>query len=350
MASVGTLTVNGMVFPVVLLSSSAQAIDDAVSNMGAASTPQAALSALGAGVQPNGVLNPFALINQAGQSSYSNPTGSTVYAFDGRKGRHFDVSLSNGVETISIAGVSSGAARYGAVVPQGVQAGKTYTASVFIKATSVTGDPYFMCSNNLTNTGTAIFITQVSQDYVILSTTFTAASDGSSVLLELVCLNGRSLTADVYGWKIEEGEGQTLAYQDSTGAWHRLPQPEDVDYAGQLAKCEYYHKRFSGNLCIVGFGFAMSSNFIMCLVSLPHGLRISNPTATLSGTIYAVSSLGYGASSIAITSQPQGAVIAQSGNLLSFTLSTSGLEIATGTSVTLQIRDTTSYFDIAADL
>lgn len=39
--------------------------------------------------------------------------------------------------------------------------------------------------------------------------------------------------------KVEDGEGQTLAYQDSTGAWQLLPQPES-DYATQLLKCQKY--------------------------------------------------------------------------------------------------------------
>ena len=282
MAHSAQIDVNGVLTNVTEFDNPAQAIDDAVTVLGAPTTPQAALSALGAGVRPNGALNPYALVNQAGQSSYSNDTGSTAYAFDGRKGRHFDVSLSDGVETVSIASVSSGAARYGAVVSQGVQAGKTYTASVFVKATSVTGDPYFMCSNNLTNIGTAIFITQVSQDYVILSTTFTAASDGSSVLLEFVTLNGSSLTADVYGWKIEEGDTQTLAYQDSAGAWHRLPQPEDGDYAGQLAKCKLYLNRLAtgggSGLTIPQSYLSGSSGTVYFAVPLDCPMRPGNPT------------------------------------------------------------------------
>ena len=281
MAHSAQINVNGVLTTVTEFDNPAQAIDDAVTALGAPTTPQAALSALGAGVRPNGVLNPYALINQRGQSSYSNDTGSTVYAFDGRKGRHFDVSLSDGVETVSIAGVSSGAARYGAVVPQGVQAGKTYTASVFVKATSVTGNPYFMCSNNLTNIGKSADIKQ-SQDYVIWSTTFTAASDGSSVLLELVALNGSSLTADVYGWKIEEEEGQTLAYQDSTGAWHRLPQPEDGDYAGQLAKCKLYLNRLANaggaGLTVAQSYLSVSSGTVYFPVPLDCPMRPGNPT------------------------------------------------------------------------
>ena len=39
--------------------------------------------------------------------------------------------------------------------------------------------------------------------------------------------------------KLETGSTQTLAYQDETGAWQLLPQPES-DYAAQLAKCQRY--------------------------------------------------------------------------------------------------------------
>ena len=44
--------------------------------------------------------------------------------------------------------------------------------------------------------------------------------------------------------KIEQGSTQTLAYQDSTGAWHLLPQPES-DYATQLLKCQRYYQIYS---------------------------------------------------------------------------------------------------------
>ena len=52
-------------------------------------------------------------------------------------------------------------------------------------------------------------------------------------------LGGQSV-ANISDIKLEEGPNQTLAYQDSTGAWHRLPQPEDGDYVGQLLKCQRY--------------------------------------------------------------------------------------------------------------
>ena len=237
---------------------------------------------IGASPRPNGALNPLALINQKGQSSYSNNTGSSKYAFDGRKGRLFNVALADGVESISITGIQEGAARYGAVVPSGIKSGKTYTASVCIKATSVTGNPYFMCSNKSTIVaGSApINITQ-SQDYIVLSTTFTASADGTSVLLELVAgSNGSALSADVCGWKIEEGPNQTLAYQDADDAWHMLPQAES-DYATQLGKCQRFLYVLKGQSWI-GSGVMDNNTQGQFFIPLPVTMRT---VPTISGTV-----------------------------------------------------------------
>lgn len=228
---------------------------------------------IGASPRPNGALNPLALINQKGQSSYSNNTGSSKYAFDGRKGRLFNVALADGVESISITGIQEGAARYGAVVPSGIKSGKTYTASVCIKATSVTGNPYFMCSNKSTIVaGSApINITQ-SQDYIVLSTTFTASADGTSVLLELVAgSNESALSADVCGWKIEEGSNQTLAYQDADGAWQLIPQP-NMDYAAQLAACQRYLQVYK-NIVLSG-GSSSDGTRLFLQIPVLVGMRI----------------------------------------------------------------------------
>lgn len=332
MAHSAQINVNGVLTAVTEFDNSAQAIDDTVTVLGAPTTPQAALSALGAGVRPRLGINMDFRFNQRNQDLYT-ASGKT-YTVDG-----WYLSNTGGTVTVNSDGtITLGTTNnnfWQLIPPDEFMMGVPFTFS----ALTPDGKLYTMTVDELSTS------TNQSQttDFGLIRVQYYNGNVG-------VNINPTQKGVTLLCAKPESGPNQTLAYQDSTGAWHRLPQPEDGGYMGQLAKCEYYHKRFAGNLCMVGFGFATSSNFITCLVSLPHGLRISNPTVTLSGTIYAVSSLGYGASSIAITSQPQGAVIAQSGNLLGFTLSTSGLEIATGNSVILQIRDTTSYFDIAADL
>lgn len=75
----------------------------------------------------------------------------------------------------------------------------------------------------------------------------------------------------VKGVKIEEGDTQTLAYQDDTGAWQLLPQPES-DYATQLAKCQRYLL-----LSIAGDYRAsyISTNAIIFVVPIPVTMRVS---------------------------------------------------------------------------
>ena len=64
----------------------------------------------------------------------------------------------------------------------------------------------------------------------------------------LIWLNdGQSITLPVQDGdvaKLEIGDTQTLAYQDDTGAWQLLPQPES-DYATQLARCQRYYQIYS---------------------------------------------------------------------------------------------------------
>lgn len=75
----------------------------------------------------------------------------------------------------------------------------------------------------------------------------------------------------VKGVKIEEGDTQTLAYQDEDGAWQLLPQPES-DYATQLAKCQRYLL-----LSITGDYRAsyISTNAIIFVVPIPVTMRVS---------------------------------------------------------------------------
>uniref|UniRef100_UPI0025E07F95 fibronectin type III domain-containing protein n=1 Tax=uncultured Intestinimonas sp. TaxID=1689265 RepID=UPI0025E07F95 len=104
----------------------------------------------------------------------------------------------------------------------------------------------------------------------------------------------------IFAYKLEEGEGQTLGYQDSTGAWRLLPQPDD-DYQTQLAKCKYFFNRFpyvEGTL--IGFGIAMSPTELNVLLKIP-AMRV-NPSISIS----AFNDIGIGVASIATGISPTG--------------------------------------------
>ena len=339
MAHQSNISVGGHTVPVWEFDSTAQQIDDAVAVLGAASTPQAALAALGAAVQENELDNAYFVgggtgwgsfpVNQRGQAEYSG----VAPLFDRWKNSFGD----GGSITLTQNGVTfTGANPYLAirqVLKRALPIGETYSLSILLRDKSFYTQVITVPTKN-----------EYSQPVLIGNSMLRLFGPD---LFELIVFNGDTIP-EVVLIKLEPGKTQTAAYQKADGTWARLPQ--NLDYQQELAKCEYYHKRFSGNFCTVGFGFASSNSLVIGLISLPNGLRLSSPTVTLSGTIYAVSPLGLGASSIAITSQPTGASIISSGNLLFFTLSTTGLGITAGTPFTLQIRDTTSYLDIAADL
>ena len=87
----------------------------------------------------------------------------------------------------------------------------------------------------------------------------------------------------VKGVKIEEGDTQTLAYQDEDGAWQLLPQPES-DYATQLAKCQRYFFRSTANHYFSGCMYDASNGVFL----VPYSVEMRTApavTAKNSGTL-----------------------------------------------------------------
>lgn len=284
MAHSAQINVNGVLTTVTEFDNSAQAIDDAVSNMGAAATPQAALSALGAGVRPRLGINMDFQFNQRGQTSYT-ASGKT-YTVDGwyLSSTGMTCAVGDGQVTITPNGN-----KYNAFVQILEQnyAGGAFTFSAL--ASGASGQ----------TAGIAVFDNATSQMYVrqgfvlqdglnLLTVTaqIPESSPGQSVILYPNMSNGTA-PATFYSAKPEEEEGQTLAYQDSTGAWHRLPQPEDGDYAAQLLECQRYQLNFAppaGKVAFVGTGFANSATNYRFLVPTPVQMRV-NPTCAFNSGV-----------------------------------------------------------------
>ena len=201
------------------------------------STPQAALSALGAGVRPRLGINMDFQVNQRGQTSYT-ASGKT-YTVDGwyLSSTGMTCAVGDGQVTITPNGNKYNA--FIQILEQNYANG-TFTFSVL--ASGASGQTAGIAV--LDNATSQMYVRQgfVLQDGLNLLTVtaqIPESSPGQSVILYPDLANGTA-PATFYSAKPEEGEGQTLAYKDSTGAWHRLPQPEDGDYAGQLAKCQAY--------------------------------------------------------------------------------------------------------------
>ena len=283
MAHSAKINVNGVLTDVTEFDNPAQSIDDAVNVLGAPTTPQAALSALGAGVRPNLLDNAYFVgggsqqgggqmpINQEGQTSYTGAGGF----MDRWKGNGIYASAEINSDSVTFSG--SGGTGYVNQVVKDSQSlyGKTVTISALT-------DDFGL----LSATGVALS-DPVTQNTPILSCNFSTGqsfhlykySDGNFVF---AIQNTNGLSTKYIAAKIEEGEGQTLAYQNSTGAWRRLPQPEDGDYAGQLTRCKWYLNRLAyaggAGLNVAQSYISGSSGTVYFPVPLDCPMRPGNPT------------------------------------------------------------------------
>lgn len=221
MAHQSTIVENGMTYNVTEFDHTAQEIDDAVSNLGGASTPQGAIAALGAGVRKNWLINPFFSINQRGASSYS--AGNTV---DGwvNSGADSVVAVNSDGVIFSVNQDASGRRYLGQALEDdwlGVEATfsiLTQDGTLYTGTGNYPDGVGYTDVLNIPNIGTLRLDAQNpdhQRAYVILN-------QGASIKLRAA--------------KLEKGAGQTLCYMDSSGVWQLLEQPDPLE----LLKCQRY--------------------------------------------------------------------------------------------------------------
>lgn len=133
------------------------------------------------------------------------------------------------------------------LLPNGIQ--KTSGALLFQKLNEVLVKEYqgeAMTASVLTTSGLTTF------EFVYPETGFVQYPDGS-IVVGVASGFGHTFPAFTIGFpvegpiiaaKLEEGTGQTLAYQGADGLWHMLPQP-DMDYRIQLLMCQSYFQIYS---------------------------------------------------------------------------------------------------------
>lgn len=340
MAHQTEIVINGVTTAVTEFDHTAQEIDDMcdaaqsilpdgpglpVSQGGTGATnPQAALAALGAGVRPNLLINPFFQVNQRGQTSYSGTY--SVHTVDGWLLNQQETATlnvqSNGVQIVAGAGTAH-LRQYLEFLPDGV-----YTVS-FLSADGSMGYAVYEKS------GTSY----TRKDYV-QSNVFGIGMQDTNGKPTAFAYAQSGTSATLIASKLESGEGQTLAYQDEDGAWKLLPQPES-DYATQLAKCQRYYARYgiaAGNSQI-GYTMAANSTIANAIIFLPGPMRIINPTVRFSGTVV----LRSGVTDIPVSGMTINVVI---NNAAYIQVTASGLEI--GKMYVLRISN--GYIDFDADL
>ena len=231
MAHQFNISVGGHTVPVWEFDSTAQQIDDAVAVLGAASTPQEALAALGAAVQENELDNAYFVGGGTGYGVFPvNQRGVTQSSGESAMFDRWNLYISTGGSvSLTENGLSIVGGNPYIVIKQmlkrALPVGATYSMSL------LQHDGSFY-------TG-VITIPEVGA----YSKTISIFSNGSQFRMygpnsfELVVFNGDTLT-EIELIKLEPGGTQTAAYQKSDGTRAMLPQ--NLDYGQELAKCQAY--------------------------------------------------------------------------------------------------------------
>ena len=206
---------------------------DGALQLGGASTPQGAIAALGAGVRPNLLVNPFFKINQRGNASYTG----IVPTVDCWKSNSATLTVQVTDDGVLLSGTGYDYLKNYIESPEQYN-GKTITVSALVK------NPGGQFRINLYNESKQVsnnFDIPASSDWVIISGTIhgVQASSGDKVCLLLYPGGGiqsQTATAQVMATKVEEGETQTLGYIDSSGNPVLLERPDPLE----LVKCKRY--------------------------------------------------------------------------------------------------------------
>lgn len=254
------------------------------------SNTQTALANLGAGVRPRRGINMDFTVNQRGQSSYT-ASGKT-YTVDGwyLSSTGMTCAVGDGQVTITPNGNKYNA--FVQILEQNYADG-AFTFSVLASGASGQTVGVAVLDNSvLTLYAREGFVLQDGLNLLTVTAQIPESSPGQSVILYPDMVNGTA-PATFYSAKPEEGESQTLAYKDSTGAWKLLPQP-DMDYATQLAKCLRYlvviESGKGGAYFPVGYGMAIFETLAKIQLSTPVPIRNIAPTVSFSGSFQLVSS------------------------------------------------------------
>lgn len=206
-------------------------VEECLAPLGGATTAQTALDALGAGVRPNLLDNPFFAVNQRGQTSYA----TNSYAVD----RWYLIANTETLMTVQADGVVlTASSQYGSYLHQIIppeEVARLRGETVCFSA---------LCGQNDNDAWYAnIYVNDQWRDALALTPNtvtakaFTVPEDAQRMHLSFG--SGAAGSCKLRASKVELGNTQTLGYQDEDGAWHLLPQPES-DYATQLARCQRY--------------------------------------------------------------------------------------------------------------
>lgn len=240
---------------------------DGALQLGGASTPQGAIAALGAGVRPNLLVNPFFKVNQRGQTSYTGE-GYTVDMWRITGSRSTLDVTEDGI-TFSVSAEDTSRRYIGQKFETGaVKSGVDYTLSVLLQS----GELYSGTAQFPANSGS------YNNAFTIPGIGDGRLNVGSNGVKEVDFIVDQGSSLSLRAAKFEEGARQTLAYKDEDGAWQLLEQPDPLE----LLKCQRYFYYAHNILCP---GQIKNSNIFLAMY-LPTKMRvIPSMTVKSYGTI-----------------------------------------------------------------
>lgn len=310
MAHQTTIVENGMTYNVTEFDHTAQEIDDTVSNLGGASTPQGAIAALGAGVRPNLLVNPFFKINQRGQTSYTGEgytvdmwriTGSRSTLDVTEDGITFSVSAEDTSRRYIVQKFETGA----------VKSGVDYTLSVLLQS----GELYSGTAQFPANSGS------YNNAFTIPGIGDGRLNVGNNGVKEVYFIVDQGSSLSLRAAKFEEGARQTFAYKDEDGAWQFLERPDPLE----VLKCQRYQFTFANAMRIRASRITNSE--INFFIPLPTGLR-TTPTIVNAQNLQVYSPTGGAAQTGFAFSCPSGSAAFGNGVTIVATKSSHGLQDA----------------------
>lgn len=260
---------------------------DGALQLGGASTPQGAIAALGAGVRPNLLVNPFFKVNQRKRTSYTGAVPTVDAWFSN------NLSLTTQVtdDGVSLTGAGYDYLKNYIESPEQYN-GKTITISALVK------NPGGQFRINLYNESKQVsnnFDIPASSDWVIISGTIHGlqVSDGDRLAFLLYPgggISGQTTTAQVMAAKIEEGENQTLGYIDSSGNPVLLERPNPLEELRCKRLQLILPQGNSLNYAPIGYGYILGET-ARILVPTPIKMRTNPTLGFINGSISGLSIL-----------------------------------------------------------
>ncbi len=283
---------------------------DGALQLGGASTPQGAIAALGAGVRPNLLVNPFFKVNQRGQTSYTGE-GYTVDMWRITGSRSTLDVTEDGI-TFSVSAEDTSRRYIGQKFETGaVKSGVDYTLSVLLQS----GELYSGTAQFPANSGS------YNNAFTIPGIGDGRLNVGNNGVKEVYFIVDQGSSLSLRAAKFEEGARQTFAYKDEDDAWQFLERPDPLE----VLKCQRYQFTFANAMRIRASRITNSE--INFFIPLPTGLR-TTPTIVNAQNLQVYSPTGGAAQTGFAFSCPSGSAAFGNGVTIVATKSSHGLQDA----------------------